>query len=833
MINQSYDIRFLIIIPLLFLCIPAAPICAAITGTGGVTPANPVSWSSSTTAYVGETTSGSVTVDSGSDLLSAYAYIGYSAGYMGKVTVDGAGSTWINSYDISVGLSGNGTLNVTGGGNVSNSTGSIGIYSGSTGVVTVDGTNSKWTNSTNLYVGRSGNGTLKITGGGNVSGQYYDGQFIYSIYIGSNSGSTGFVSVDGSNSKWTNGGILYVGSSGNGTLNITNGGNVSSKNGSIGSNSGSTGVVTVDGSNSKWTHEYSLDVGESGNGTLNITGGGTVIVNKTTNAAYNPGSTGTINFDNGTLTTAGLAASPSQLTGTGTINTRGLVSDVDLVFNSPVSLNQTFLFKYLPNQNVTVKLDMSNPAAYGDLGAGWKGDGSLTIRDGITVYSIYGDIGHHTTATGVVTVTGTGSKWANSSYLYVGNNGKGTLDITAGGNVSNYESYIGYNSGSTGDVTVNGTNSKWTSESSLDVGRSGNGTLKITGGGNVSNSTGFIGIYSGSTGDVTVDGTNSKWINRSILYVGRSGNGTLNITGSGAVSNTNGYIGYSSGATSKVAVDGTGSMWTNSSALYVGYNGKGALNITGGCTVTGTSVSINNQSLLAIDVGNGSQLTISNGTGTITNSGTVRIMAGANVAAGIPYTPISASTWSGSGIYQPIGGTWNATAHTFTASLVQQGSAGTPLTVNLASLQRVLVIDDVKHWVLGASFAPASTSIDLTASTISGQVLTDLLALLDADQSLLGAWQITTGSSYALPAYLSFDVGPGRSRNDLTIWHYDGAAWSEFDATDLTCNGDYASFTVTGFSGYALITVPEPGTLALLIAGLLCILVYVRLKQKS
>ena len=47
--------------------------------------------------------------------------------------------------------------------------GYIGTVSGSTGVVTVAGTGSTWTNSGDLYVGNSGNGTLNITGGGAVS----------------------------------------------------------------------------------------------------------------------------------------------------------------------------------------------------------------------------------------------------------------------------------------------------------------------------------------------------------------------------------------------------------------------------------------------------------------------------------------------------------------------------------------------------------------------------------------------------------------------------------------------------------------------------------------
>jgi hypothetical protein len=42
----------------------------------------------------------------------------------------------------------------------------------------------------------------------------------------------------------------------------------------------------------------------------------------------------------------------------------------------------------------------------------------------------------------------------------------------------------------------------------------------------------------------------------------------------------------------------------------------------------------------------------------------------------------------------------------------------------------------------------------------------------------------------------------------LQIWHYSGSSWTEYASTDLTCNGTYASFTVTGFSGYAVTGVP-------------------------
>jgi hypothetical protein len=85
---------------------------------------------------------------------------------------------------------------------------------------------------------------------------------------------------------------------------------------------------------------------------------------------------------------------------------------------------------------------------------------------------------------------------------------------------------------------------------------------------------------------------------------------------------------------------------------------------------------------------------------------------------------------------------------------------------------------------------------------------------------VLGAWGFAANSGYTPgdPVYLSFNIGDGYSWDDLLVWHYDGSNWTQYPATDLTCNGGYASFTVTGFSGYA-VTVPEPGTLILLLAA--------------
>ena len=235
-------------------------------------------------------------------------------------------------------------------------------------------------------------------------------------------------------------------------MNITNGGTVSNATGYLGYYTPAAGVATVDGTGSTWTNTGPLYIGYSGTGTLNITNGGAVTATGTTYVGYTTGSTGMINFGTGggTLTTQGLLAATTQLTGTGTINTRGLVGDVNLVFDSGPStttiLNQS-------GQNVTVNLDMSDSSNVSDLGVGYSGSGSLTIRNGITVNSVNGFLGYKTGSTGVATVDGLGSTWTNSGNLRVGKSGSGTLTISNGGTVS-VNTIIG-GSGSTGAMVLN------------------------------------------------------------------------------------------------------------------------------------------------------------------------------------------------------------------------------------------------------------------------------------------------------------------------------------------------------------------------------------------
>ena len=115
---------------------------AAITGTGDVSPSDPNTWTLSTDALIGDTSSGTVTADGGSLLLSRHPTIGNASGGSGQVSISGTGTTWNNSGYLDVGYSGSGHLTIASGGSVSNVNGYIGHYGGSDGTVMVDGAGS-------------------------------------------------------------------------------------------------------------------------------------------------------------------------------------------------------------------------------------------------------------------------------------------------------------------------------------------------------------------------------------------------------------------------------------------------------------------------------------------------------------------------------------------------------------------------------------------------------------------------------------------------------------------------------------------------------------------
>ena len=287
----------------------------------------------------------------------------------------------------------------------------------------------------------------------------------------------------------------------------------------------------------------------------------------------------------------------------------------------------------------------------------------FNVSNGGVVNGTQGTIG--TAEAGNVTVTGTGSRWTNTSNLAVSN---GTLNIANGGEVrvgddttaifgsdsklvvsgsgSNGELTIdgfgtivdvdrhveiGLGSGMTGTVTVSrgGELNVGTSfNDNLSVGRNGTGTLTISQGGKVTTNSLFIGTVASGTGNVTVTGSGSLLESTgTYLHVGRSGNGTLTISDGGVVNGGFGDIGFFSSSSGSVTVTGAGSQWNSRGSLFVGNSSSsstGTLNISdSGLVSTDAQAFINATS--SVNLSNGATFIA---TGGVTNDGSINVTSG-------------------------------------------------------------------------------------------------------------------------------------------------------------------------------------------------------------
>ncbi|MCX7428569.1 MAG: hypothetical protein NTW96_23450, partial [Planctomycetia bacterium] len=178
--------------------------------------------------------------------------------------------------------------------------------------------------------------------------------------------------------------------------------------------------------------------------------------------------------------------------------------------------------------------------------------GTMEIEDGATAHCghAYVGWGYDTLQTrdpfGMVTVSGSGSRWTIDDYLYVGFGGLlgsegGRLAISDGGSVECGFATLGYGSAARGAVSVSGAGSAWTCNDQLVIGRNGYGLLAISDGATVSTTSTSIAALAGSTGTATVSGSGSVWNEYFELDVGNadgtgsgsltvSSNATLNVT---------------------------------------------------------------------------------------------------------------------------------------------------------------------------------------------------------------------------------------------------------------------------------------------------------------
>ena len=440
----------------LFILAPLFSASAAITTTGDVAPADPGSLTPGQNLTVGITGSGSMTIDQASHLISKNAVIADAETAQGTVTVTGAGSHWNVQDSLSVAWNGIGELRIRDGAVVT--TGQpilIAINPDSQGTIHFDNgtliTPSIFGSLNNL----TGTGTV-YTNGLIADGVDAIAQSFFSpptsFILDQNPGQniTVYLSPDDR-------GDLGAGFRGTGTLTIPEAQSVDSRNGYIGYHAGSMGTVRIQ-SHSHWNIKHSLSVGHQGDGELHISSGSTVKVKGDTKINRKPFTSGAIYFSNGTLITESLWTNTDDLHGSGRIEAQGIVADnLDLVFDNQHGPRQTIHLNNQPGQDIDLKLDL----VYGNnrLGAGYKGTGSITIRDGVNITTERGSIGYFGGSNGSVLVTDPGTRWHITELLDFGVSGDAEMTIRDGAAVTTTSFWAGfYDEEQTNKAYINLTN---------------------------------------------------------------------------------------------------------------------------------------------------------------------------------------------------------------------------------------------------------------------------------------------------------------------------------------------------------------------------------------
>lgn len=350
----------------------------------------------------------------------------------------------------------------------------------------------------------------------------------------------------------------YIGDTGSGMLAVDDGSQFRSWHTTLGKSYGGVGAAVVTGSGSLWTNSSILYVGLDGNGTLTVQDGGQV-------------------------TTAGLYAAVSDLHGNGIINaTQGAVLDGDLNFNAANGAEAVIAFGTGGTLTVNAALYYSSHL----LGAGYRGQGSLTVNDGVSIFSDRGSLGLRYGSNGTARISGAGSTWTVNRGVSVGIEGNGTLRIEAGGKLKSASGGVGGASAAIGAAVISGADSVWET-GVFTAGYEGSGTLNVDNGGKLISGEGSLGFFSGASGEAIVAGTGSQWtLKNADFRVGMYGSGNLRVEAGGLVDSYRSIIGLAETGAGQATVTGAGSLWKSTTLLQVGDLGSGTLTVSNGGRVT-------------------------------------------------------------------------------------------------------------------------------------------------------------------------------------------------------------------------------------------------------
>lgn len=677
-------------------------------------------------------------------------FLARNAGATGSATVSGGNITL--TEDLHVGSGGTGNFTLTGGGALHSDIANLGFDSTATGTMSVNG--GTWQNTRAIFVGVSGTGTLNIGAGGVVESE--------SGYIAQRSGGTGAVNVNGG--SWILSNTLALGVNGTAQMAISNGGQITAEWSQIGLNAGSSGTATMD--NGSWTTNQTLTIGSSGPGSLTVTNGSTLAAGSIQLGAT-AGLSASLNVSNSTISTENILST--------SVNATAELSGVEIQLRGGSEVVDTLL------------IDGFAPGAF------VMGSGGITVNTQGGNARIPLALG----GTGNFTKSGAGRLRLSAANSYSGGTriSGGVLEIEG-------TSALG-----TGNVAVESAELRAHTDATLS-GNLGGGIQLISVSGNQT------GVFSAATNStLTLEPLDFLLVSGSTLQIGSSGNtGTVLFQPTGAVALPGDVAINVAAGTFQAGNDGLEFMTAIAASTTVAAGatldfddnlGTGGIRALYGAGTV--QIGSNSSTALVVDSGNFSGNIAGNGalvkesSGTLILSGPTAFIGGTTVNAGTLIVNGSLSEGLGNVVVNS-GGTL--------------GGSG---LMNGISLN-------------GGSLSPGNSSGNLTAGELlwtTGTVLFDLGSSIPTSDLITVGTFVGLGGPSAEYEFTFLDNG----------WVED-TTYNLVEFTDSTFNNDASQFSFTnsgGFDGtfffegstlkFTLTAIPEPTAIGLLLLAAAALLV--------
>ncbi len=643
------------------------------------------------------------------------------------------------------------------------------------------------------------------------------------------------------NGTFTGKASIRVGSNAAGTLNLN--GNAGSAttlstpaNALLGENPTGVGTATVNGFGANLTTGTFIEVGSRGNGTLNITGGGRVTSTTTTALGVFLGASGTLNvtgIGQGAISAVGssLNVGTTLFVGYGapaifTVSSGGSVTAGNVSLGTTAGGSGAFVINPGGTLNVGGANGISSGAGESGFylsGGTLKVTGSsltTTVPMVLANSSLLDTSGVDAVLGGVVSGTGglvkigggilylnAANTYAGGTQLYAGNIvvpaantlGTGTVAVLGG---SLYSSSTFQRDGA---VTVSGAGATLSAANYIEIGVGGTGSLAVTSGGQVSSPSSLaFGLLGGGTlGTASVSGTGSSLTSAGPMYLGFLSSGSISVGAGGTVTcggqmilgsgpAAGGTFGLNPGGT--LNVGGTNGL-TKGSGGATFFLAGGTLKVTGSTLTTTVPMMLDNLSLIdtsGVDCVLGGALSgagglAKNGAGILTLSGSNNYSGSTIVYAGV----VRASTVSSLGggplalaggtLDLPFAGTVSVQSLSFDGALQFGGtwgslaSSATNKTARITSSGILNVLGNIQPIAFNAA---ATTGL----STASGGALINLATATGATPP---------GGSFSGPGVSGGFFDPAAAGFGLHVITY-------------TANGVSGTFTIGVTGGLAL-----------------------------